>query len=149
MAHEVVVSVAAWSQWILAIAMFIGSFMHLDSRLGGDNWCENTSDDYNCIGDSLVWDEGDTPVSDNNEKWRETFTFRPTLFLDTWTPFFLVFSLWFKCFQQFKADSLSVRGEDVLVYLFGTFWAISDMLETGVYSGASQLLYLWVHCCYF
>merc|ERR1740116_216708 len=123
-------NVASWSMAFIALMMLLGSFMHLDSTLGGSNWCDDTKalygDDVKCIGNSLIWKDGDKGCGrDYNLKWRETFTFRPSEFLDTWTPFFYAAAACVQTFGTMKSDQVvGSWGRCLAFYLFGSFWAV-------------------------
>lgn len=115
---------ARWMQFVVACAILIGSFMHLDSKLGNSSWCDNKPD-TNCIGDSLSWRTGKKPVSDYNSKWRETFTFAPNVFADTWTPLFFGLLAMAQCFPSMRYDPITQSwARCMCFYLFGAFWAL-------------------------
>jgi len=115
-----------WYMCLISIMIILGGFMHLDSTLGGTDWCKDDQhENYNCIGDSLVWKKSGNGVEDTNEKWRETFTFRPNKFVDTWTPFFYGFAAFLQNFSSMKNDTLVGSWARCLAfYLFGSFWAV-------------------------
>lgn len=79
--------------------------MHLDNQLRPRSlatadeftFCDTMqaqNADLNCVGKSLVWQDGDDPANDYNRLWRTIFTFNigyagttPVGFIDIWTPF--------------------------------------------------------------
>jgi hypothetical protein len=105
-----------WAQWnslIISILTITGFFIHffnptrqgIEPCLPGDamsipkqgSTTRNNLGGVSCIGTTLRWSTGlrvadgaaVNPVGDINQYWRETFSFRPRVFCDLWTPLFL------------------------------------------------------------
>jgi len=115
---------AKWLQFVIGLAILLGSFMHLNDQLSGQDWCD-ANKDLKCIGDSLTWAKEGNRVEDNNFTWRQTFTFAPSYFIDTWTPFFFGFLVLSQHFPSLQVKSLVCSwGRCLGLYLFGCFWAI-------------------------
>jgi len=93
------------NQLLISFFTLIIFFIHLDNAIrprnfttgDQDSFCDTikvTNADLDCVGGSLVWMNGDNPVSDYNKLWRTIFTFNigfndsgPVGFIDVWTPF--------------------------------------------------------------
>jgi len=122
--QEMAVCFAKWMQMTIGIAILLGSFMHLNDKLSGEDWCD-ANKDLNCIGDSLTWAKSGDRVADNNFTWRQTFTFAPSYFIDTWTPFFFGILVLTQHFPSLQVKALIASwGRCLGLYLFGCFWAL-------------------------
>jgi len=123
--NEWVVCTAKWLQFVIGFAMLFGSFMHLNDVLSGQDWCKVNPDDFDCVGDSLSWATAGNRVKDYNGMWRQTFTFAPSYFIDTWTPFFFGFLCIIQHIPSLQMKQLVASWARCLgLYLFACFWAI-------------------------